>query len=70
MSVDLGGARAGRRTVRSESRVLISSQEQVNVVVDWLEEALGHLNDSARDSSVFFLLEQFGLLVGSLLNFF
>jgi hypothetical protein len=70
MSVDLGGARAGRRTVRSERRVLISSQEQVNVVVDWLEEALGHLNDSARDSSVFFLLEQFGLFVGSLLNFF
>ena len=70
MSVDLSGARAGRRTVRSERRVLISSQEQVNVVVDWLEEALGHLNDSARDSPVFFLLEQFGLFVGSLLNFF
>ena len=50
--------------------MLISSQEQVNVVVDWLEEALGHLYDSARDSSVFFLLEQFGLFVGSLLNFF
>jgi hypothetical protein len=70
MSVDFSGARAGRRTVRSERRVLISSQEQVNVVVDWLEEALGHLYDCARDSSVFFLLEQFGLLVGSLLNFF
>jgi|LauGreDrversion4_2_1035121.scaffolds.fasta_scaffold74522_6 hypothetical protein len=70
MSVDLGGARAGRRTVRSERRVLISSQEQINVVVDWLEEALGHLYDSTRDSSVFFLLEQFGLFVGSLLNFF
>ena len=49
----------------SQSWVLVRSDDELDVVVKWLEETLGHIHNCTRNDLLLFLFEHFFLFMGS-----
>jgi hypothetical protein len=49
----------------SQGRVLVCPDDELDIVVKWLEESLGHVDNCTRNDLFLFLFEHFLLFMGS-----